>query len=221
MEQGKVNNEAEEGAEEATQLKALEQYQEMFNIKRREQMNVAENIFAKPDYSDRYKMTRRIVDGIFQSLEHAKKNLSDVDLDSLPPVPARNSTALEAVITLYENTAFLGDLALRLPDIVHEFVDTKSDRLETAKFALNFCSKSAIFEGTQETHIKLTLQELGLAEEPDPNYVNPFSEKNIQEKKKLHDQEQEAKRKAADREERKRERRPKLSVRKEPTSTCE
>lgn len=69
-------------------------------------------------YSDRYKMTKLLLDEVFSTLRAAQRNISDVDLAALPPFPLHNQSILHDLTVVWEKTALLGDLTLRLPDLV-------------------------------------------------------------------------------------------------------
>ena len=157
---------------------ALKSYQQHFAVKRAEQVRAAEDIWAKGEYVMRYGLAKAVLDEMFRTLRRAQRNLTGVDLAALPPVPTDNATLLEHLVLTWENTAFFGDLVLRLPDIVHAMVDGHRVRMEVIAWALNLCRDSAVYSDTHRKQLELTMQEMGLAD-PDPNYVNPFRERAI------------------------------------------
>jgi hypothetical protein len=60
-----------------------------------------------------------LADTSFRTLRRAQKNLTSVEVSQLPAVPISNRTVLVSLIHVWESTALLGDLVLRLPDIMH------------------------------------------------------------------------------------------------------
>jgi hypothetical protein len=147
------------------------------------QAGAAETIFAKPRYRERYEMTKLIVDQIYLTLRQSQRNLTNVDIDTLLAFTGKNETLMHALTKTWENTALLGDLVLRLPDVVHQMVDGHEVRMQVADWGIGVCERSVVFEGVHGQQLKLVRQELGLIGEPDPNYQNPFSEVNIRSKK--------------------------------------
>ena len=47
---------------------------------------------------------------------------------------------------MVENTAFLGDLILRLPDIIHDILKRKKDWTLLAQWGVGFCEMANIYE---------------------------------------------------------------------------
>jgi len=54
-----------------------------------------------------------------------------------------------------ENTAFLGDLALRLPDITHTLLDANSDWKSLSSWAVMFCNDTRILVDKDAEHLSL------------------------------------------------------------------
>lgn len=50
-----------------------------------------------------------------------------------------------ALSTILENTAFLGDIVLRLPDIAHELLDGNNDWKLLTHWAIDFTNDTRIF----------------------------------------------------------------------------
>jgi len=50
-----------------------------------------------------------------------------------------------ALSTILENTAFLGDIVLRLPDIAHELLDGNEDWKLLTQWAIDFTNDTHIF----------------------------------------------------------------------------
>eukprot|EP00035_Acanthoeca_spectabilis_P035612 m.35561 g.35561 ORF g.35561 m.35561 type:complete len:262 (+) comp7453_c0_seq1:173-958(+) len=159
-----------------SEAKTLKLYQEAFREKRVVQVATAESIVDKGDYVKQYALVKVLVDPTFRTLRQAQKNLTGVDLASLPPIPNKNRTILESALNVWEGTALLGDLILRLPDILHRMIDNHALRKEVLNWAVRLCAVSPMYEPTHRTQLELVLQEMGLADVPDPTYSNPFSE---------------------------------------------
>lgn len=127
---------------------------------------------------------------MFRTLRSSQRTLDSVDIQSLRPVPVEEPDVLDALLRVWENMAFFGDLILRLPDQVHTLLDGHTVRLGLVRWGIELCMSSPIYEEIHREQLELVLQETGLAEQQDPNYINPFSEAYIQEqqRKKLEEQ---------------------------------
>lgn len=174
----------EKTPEEREQERALKSYRAHFSIKRAEQVKAAEAIFSKPKYELRYDLTKALLDELFKTMRKAQKELEKVDLAALPPVPLKEKQTLDNLLKIWENTAFFGDLVLRLPDIVHLQFDTQEVRKSLMKWALELCLASPIYDDVHKRQLELVLQETGLAAEKDPTYTNPFREAHMEEERK-------------------------------------
>jgi hypothetical protein len=157
-----------------------------------------------------------VVDPIFRLLRQAQKNLTGVDLDALPPIPNKNRTLLVSLVNVWEGTAMLGDLILRLPDILHRMVDGHALRLEVLGWAARVCASSKMYEPTHRKQLELVLQEMSLADVPDTAYSNPFSEVARRQRAADHGRAKAAQEKEIERLIRKRSRRAQLSRPRQP-----
>ena len=205
------------GTQEISPEKRMENavvaYTKLFETLRKEQTGYAEKIFSKARYSDRYKMTKVLLDECFSMLRGAQRNISEIDLGTLPSFPLYNQSILHDLTVVWEKTALLGDLTLRLPDMVHQQVDNHKVRMEVAEWAISVCEVAPLFaESVHGTQLGFVRQELSIATEVDPNYANPFSDASLKEQKAEHDRVQKRKRKVADKLEKKETRGPKLSI---------
>jgi len=187
-------------------------YGKLFATLRKEQTGYAEKIFSKAKYSDRYKMTKLLLDEVFSTLRAAQRNISDVDLAALPPFPLHNQSILHDLTVVWEKTALLGDLTLRLPDLVHAQTDNHNVRMQVAEWAIGVCEPSPMYEGVHGTQLGLVRQELRIADEVDPSYINPFSDANLKKQKVEHLRKQRLEQKTADKLEKKETRGPRLSI---------
>lgn len=60
-----------------------------------------------------------------------------------------------ALSTILENTAFLGDIVLRLPDIAHELLDNNDDWKQLIQWAIDFTNDTRIFVGKDQQLISM------------------------------------------------------------------
>lgn len=153
--------------------KAFATYLSHFEVRRKEQTRAAEEIFQKEKFERRYQLTKTLVDEMMRTLRAAQRNLTSVELNEYPRFPYKNDTVFEPLLKVWENTAFFGDLLLRLPDIVHQMVDDHAVRMEVIEWSISMCLDSPLYIGPHQQQLKLMQQECGLVE-ADSNYVNPF-----------------------------------------------
>lgn len=152
----------------------LATYIARFKQKRAQQLATTEEILAKSEYEHRYKLSKALVDEMFKTLRRAQKVIQPLNLSLYPAVPMKNESLLGALIATWENTAFLSDLILRLPDMLHLQIDGHAVRTEVVAWALATCLLSPVFsDASLHTPLQLAQQELGLVP-PDPAYTNPY-----------------------------------------------
>jgi hypothetical protein len=96
----------------------LKGYRKQFSLKRQAQTTAAENIFQKPRFEQRFQMVKLLLDEIFKQLRKSQTVLANVTWQELPTIPIDNEPVLLALIQVWQNTAFFGDLVLRMPDQV-------------------------------------------------------------------------------------------------------
>jgi hypothetical protein len=157
-----------------TEEQVLATYIARLRTKRVQQMAIAEELLQKGEYERRYELTKVLLDEMFKTIRKAQRTLEKVDMAAHPAIPMDNATLLNAVLTVWENTAFLTDLVLRLPDIVHLQVDRHPVRPAVAKWALETCLKSPVYaDDVLAKPLRLALQELDLVPR-DPSYINPY-----------------------------------------------
>jgi hypothetical protein len=143
----------------------------------------------KDDYSRQFEIVKRTMETIFKVLNNSwiEVNSSGVDPPNgvMPDAPAGQ----EAVGVILENTAFVGDFAIQLPEITQRILKRKKEWREVLKWAVDFCNRSSVYQENEShmLHLKLLAQEVGLVP-PDPTIHNPFrvekKENETEEKKR-------------------------------------
>lgn len=66
-----------------------------------------------------------------------------------------NISCIAGVSKVLENTAFFGDMILRLPDIVHDFYDREKEWHLLLAWSYGFCLQSEVFDGSSEKLLNL------------------------------------------------------------------
>ena len=95
---------------------------------------------------------------------------------------------------------------------VHAQTDNHNARMQVAEWAIGVCEPSPMYEGVHGTQLGLVRQELRIADEVDPSYINPFSDANLKKQKVEHLRKQRLEQKTADKLEKKETRGPRLSI---------
>ncbi|KAG1683800.1 Coiled-coil domain-containing protein 134 [Nymphon striatum] len=85
-----------------------------------------------------------------------------------------------ALAKILENTALFGDILLRVPDVTHRILAEEKYKEWNAviKWSIIFSNSTNLFDKKTVQLLDLVVQELGIVEKK-PNYVNPYSEKEI------------------------------------------
>nr|XP_006812614.1 PREDICTED: coiled-coil domain-containing protein 134-like [Saccoglossus kowalevskii] len=114
-----------------------------------------------------------VFEKLFEVLNGARFILQQANYIPGEKFPTEEQTR-EALSSVLENTAFFGELLLRLPDISHDIYDKKSEWKDAMGWAVGFCEQSNVFEGIHYKMLNLMSQELNIIPR-DPDYVNPYA----------------------------------------------
>ncbi|XP_023229150.1 coiled-coil domain-containing protein 134-like isoform X2 [Centruroides sculpturatus] len=79
----------------------------------------------------------------------------------------------EALAQTVENTAFFGDILLKLPDITHSILKKEKAWSLLMKWSLGWSNSTGIYDKKTTELMNLVAQEFNLTEK-DPNFVNPY-----------------------------------------------
>ncbi|KAH6935614.1 hypothetical protein HPB50_007065 [Hyalomma asiaticum] len=81
-----------------------------------------------------------------------------------------------ALSQVLENTAFFGEIVLRLPNIAHTVLNMNKAGAVVLNWAIGFSNSTELYDETTTKLVNLVAQELGLVER-DPSYHNPYAVK--------------------------------------------
>ncbi|EDV20531.1 uncharacterized protein TRIADDRAFT_31801 [Trichoplax adhaerens] len=148
----------------------------LFALRRRQQTDALIAISKFKAYTKQYKMAEAMIQKIFEVLFESKAVI--IDTGYIPEMAfPKDEKIRDAISKIYENTAFFGEIALRLPDITHKIYDRKTEWRYAIHWSVGFCNDSvSIFHGPHKKLLNLMSQELKLIPR-DANYVNPYSKK--------------------------------------------
>jgi hypothetical protein len=151
---------------------ALQLYRRLLKHKRAAHLDAIQRIVSLNSDDKQRKMLKAIFSKLFVVLVDAKVRIAEYAFTPGDPFPT-DSIVMDVFSTILENTAFLGDLVLRLPDIAHELLDSNSDWRSLTHWAVAFTNDSNVFVNGDGRVIHMMAQELGLIEK-DQNFVNPY-----------------------------------------------
>jgi len=160
--------------ENRTASNAIFIYRRLLRQKREMQKDAVKMILASESYEKQYKMIKMIFTKLFVVLTQSKVRLMEAGYtpgDAFPNV----EDVKDALSMVLENTAFAGDIVLRLPDISHSLLKGNTEWSVLIQWAVGFCNDTQIFTGSDAILLSTMAQELDLVEK-DPNYVNPYRE---------------------------------------------
>ncbi|XP_077983771.1 coiled-coil domain-containing protein 134-like [Glandiceps talaboti] len=152
--------------------KGLLLYRQLFQTRRQDHMEAINNILALQDYEKQYKLVSLVYEKLFEVLSGAKAAIQQTNYIPGDKFPTDDNTK-DALSSVLENTAFFGEILLRLPDISHDIYDKRREWKETMAWSVLFAQQTGVFEGVHATFLHLVAQELNVIER-DPNYQNPY-----------------------------------------------
>lgn len=151
---------------------AVQLYRRLLGHKRAEQIEAAKQIVAISSLQKQRDMLKTLFTKLFSVMVHAKVHLMESSFTPGDPFPTENHLK-ETLSTVLENTAFLGDIVLRLPDIAHELLDNNDDWKLLIQWAIDFTNDTHIFVGKDQQLVSMMAQELGVIDR-DPDFINPY-----------------------------------------------
>ncbi|XP_064637460.1 coiled-coil domain-containing protein 134-like [Lineus longissimus] len=190
----------EKTVEKDQKLSQEDIYLHLFHQQRLAHKDAIKTILTLDSFEKQHKMIGIVLEKLFKVLIDAKTTLTVLGFIPGDPFPSNNDTIRDALSNIAENTAFFGDLILRLPDITHNIFDRKKDWNILLGWSIGFCNSTGLFHGNDAQLLHLMAQELNFIER-DADYVNPYSEKytklmrDIQQKKSSEIKKQKTKKK--------------------------
>ncbi|XP_032239016.1 coiled-coil domain-containing protein 134-like [Nematostella vectensis] len=143
-----------------------------FKLKRAQQLEAVKQLLEVKDYSKQYQLVEIITKNIFKMLGDSKTTIISSGYIPGGEFPKEKET-MHALAHILENTAFFGDVLLRLPDITHKIFRHSTEWELLAKWSVSFANETGIFDEMDTTVLNLMAQELEVVPR-DPNYTNPY-----------------------------------------------
>lgn len=147
-------------------------YKKLFKHKRADHHQAVKAILTFKNYEKQYKLLYMMIKKMTEVISKSKLLLEEsgyIPGDSFP----ENKVIREALAQIVENTAFFGDILLKLPDITHSILKKEKSWSLIIKWSLGWSNSTGLFDKKTTELANLVAQELDLIEK-DPNYINPY-----------------------------------------------
>ncbi|KAI9564286.1 hypothetical protein GHT06_008024 [Daphnia sinensis] len=150
-------------------------FERLFQLKRSEQKDAVQRILAIKSVEKQNKLLKLVITKIMEVLLQSRVNLESSGYLPGSGFPITESLR-DALSSMIENTAFMGDLVLYLPDATKAFL--KDNEWNTIfKWSLSLCQEAVFLSNNTKKMLHLVAQELNLIER-EPGYFNPYAAAN-------------------------------------------
>lgn len=166
---------AQDNTRESALPHHVQQYRKLFKMRRAERLEAVKSILKLDNFEKQAKLVNIVLDKINEVLTTSKLKLESSDYIPGGPFPEDESTR-DALSQVLENTAFFGEIILRLPNIAHAVINANKAGAVVLNWAIGFSNSTDLYDETTTKLINLVAQELGLVEK-DRNYHNPYAAK--------------------------------------------
>ncbi|KAK7076992.1 hypothetical protein SK128_016002 [Halocaridina rubra] len=156
-------------------------FQALFEKQRGEHKSAVQTIMSFDTSVKQYNMVKLIAEKVFEILEQSQIILREAGYVPGMDFP-EDERVREALSQTLENTAFMGELLLHLPDVTHNILKSNKPWELLFTWGIFFTSESKFLDKNTSKFIYLVSQEMGVAEK-DPLYVNPYAKQNTQNSK--------------------------------------
>jgi len=164
----------------------FDMYEVLFKFKRKEQKEAVQRIMSLKTQEKQRNLLAVVIAKIIEVLGESRIKLeSSGYLPGTVEFPEEESTR-ESLSRIMENTAFVSDLILYIPDLTKPFL--KNNEWNTMlRWSLGFCRQIPFLDTASKKLFHLAAQELKIVEREE-NYVNPYAKANQQRKEILPEQ---------------------------------
>lgn len=158
------------------QSTAVKIFQGLFQQRRAEHKAAVETIQRLNDNVKQQKMVNIVASKAFEVLEQSQVKLREAGYIPGMDFP-EDENVRDALSQTLENTAFLGEILLHLPDTMHQLLHQNKPWQLLFTWGLFFATQSKFLDKKTNSFIYLVSQELGVAER-DPNFSNPYARRS-------------------------------------------
>lgn len=171
--QSPSENDISAGKDE-TQANAVKLYRNLFKQIRASQLEAIQKLLQLGSYEKQFKMIKLILTKLVEVFLNSRIKLMEASFTPGDPFPTVEAVR-DALSSVLENTVFLGEIVLRLPDVTHALLRNSTEWQMTVRWAVEFTNDTKILSGNEEKLLSLMAQELGIIEKS-PDFINPYRE---------------------------------------------
>ncbi|KAF8358223.1 hypothetical protein PRIPAC_93218 [Pristionchus pacificus] len=155
-------------------------YVSMFEQKRRDHMSAVDSIVGIDEMKQR-PFIEEIVKNIKNILIESRETLDRVRYSPVKGVLPETETVRDSLSKVFENTAFLSDIALRFPSIIRPRI--KDVKMKTVLvWSVETTKKADLIDETTQKVIHLMEQEMELVPKKE-GFINPYGNEKSKEEK--------------------------------------
>ncbi len=159
-----------------------EVFRRLFAQKRLEQLAAVQQLLAL-DADKQDTLVGTMMDKMKGVLQRSRMQLEASGFSGGDEDFPDNEVTRTALAHVMENTCFLGDVLLRLPDAVHPRLSADGEWGALFRWCLSFVEGSGLTDESTDKLLGLVAQEAGLRER-DPNYRNPYRRQSDKQRQK-------------------------------------
>ncbi|XP_064481183.1 coiled-coil domain-containing protein 134-like isoform X2 [Ornithodoros turicata] len=152
-------------------------YRKVFKLRQVDRLEAVKTILKLNDVEKQSRLVSAVVQKINEVLIKSKLMLERSDYIPGASFP-RDEAVRDALSQVLENTAFMGEILLRLPDITHGVLGLDRSSALTIYWAIGFANSTGIYDAKTTKLCHLMAQELGIIEKQ-ADYFNPYSAKHV------------------------------------------
>lgn len=162
------------GGSDPLETNAVKMYRRLFKQKRAAHLEAVGKMLQVGVYEKQFKMVKLILTKLFAVMSDARVKLMEAGYTPGNPFPVEEHVR-EVLSIVLENTVFLGEIALRLPDVVHALLRNSSEWQMAVHWSIHFSNDTKILVGSELELLNLMAQELEVVEKS-PEFINPYRE---------------------------------------------
>ncbi|KAK9507454.1 hypothetical protein O3M35_007306 [Rhynocoris fuscipes] len=148
-------------------------FRKLFKLERAEQLAAVKAILKIGKEDKQRKMVEAIVEKVFIVIRKSRailENFGYIPGESSFPTDEKIQDALSNVL---ENTAFIGDIVLRLPDLTHSILKNHTEWSYLLKWSLTFTNQTQLVDSKTNILLDLVNQEMNFTQRHS-NFTNPY-----------------------------------------------
>jgi len=148
-------------------------FRRLFKLERAEQLAAVKALLKISKPEKKAKLVEAILEKVVSVIRKSQSVLDAAGYIAGETSFPQNEKTRDALSNVLENTAFLGDIVLRMPDLTHGIMKNHSDWNNIFRWSLTFTNKTQLVDNKTSVLIKLVSQEMNFTQRH-VNFTNPF-----------------------------------------------